>query len=59
VAKDARTRRHLRSDLHNGGLAYMRMIRTDEWKVVRYHFTSSLDELYDLGTIGWAGIVEN
>jgi len=35
-------------DLHNGGLAYMRMIRTDQWKLVRYHFTSSLDELYDL-----------
>ena len=24
-------------DLHNGGLAYMRMIRTDEWKLVRYY----------------------
>jgi choline-sulfatase len=35
-------------DLHNGGLAYMRMIRSGEWKLVRHHFTSSLDELYDL-----------
>jgi uncharacterized sulfatase len=35
-------------DLHNGGLAYMRMIRTAEWKLVRHHFTSALDEFYDL-----------
>ncbi|MGH8248366.1 MAG: sulfatase family protein, partial [Gammaproteobacteria bacterium] len=35
-------------DLHNTGLAFMRMIRTAEWKLVRHHFTSFLDELYDL-----------
>ncbi|MGH9837525.1 MAG: sulfatase family protein [Blastocatellia bacterium] len=35
-------------DLHNTGLAFMRMIRTPEWKLVRHHFTSFLDELYDL-----------
>jgi len=35
-------------DLHNLGLAYMRMIRTPEWKLVRHHFTDGLDELYDL-----------
>lgn len=35
-------------DLHNVGLAYMRMIRTPEWKLVRHHFSSGLDELYDL-----------
>jgi uncharacterized sulfatase len=35
-------------DLHNSGLAYMRMIRTDRWKLVRHHFAGMLDELYDL-----------
>lgn len=35
-------------DLHNGGLAYMRMIRTDDWKLVRHYNTFQLDELYDL-----------
>jgi uncharacterized sulfatase len=35
-------------DLHNGGLAYMRMIRTSEWKLVRHYFASGLDELYHL-----------
>jgi choline-sulfatase len=35
-------------DLHNGGLAYMRMIRTSEWKLVRHHRASGLDELYHL-----------
>jgi uncharacterized sulfatase len=35
-------------DLHNGGLAYMRMIRTDEWKLVRHHHAHFLDELYHL-----------
>lgn len=35
-------------DLHNGGLAFMRMIRTADWKLVRHHFASFLDELYDL-----------
>lgn len=35
-------------DLHNGGLAFMRMIRTEQWKLVRHHFSNMLDELYDL-----------
>jgi uncharacterized sulfatase len=35
-------------DLHNGGLAYMRMIRTDDWKLVRHYKTYQLDELYNL-----------
>jgi choline-sulfatase len=35
-------------DLHNSGLAFMRMVRTPKWKLVRHHFTSGLDELYDL-----------
>jgi uncharacterized sulfatase len=35
-------------DLHNGGLAYMRMIRTERWALVRHHFSNQLDELYDL-----------
>lgn len=35
-------------DLHNGGLAYMRMIRTEEWKLVRHYKTHLMDELYNL-----------
>jgi choline-sulfatase len=35
-------------DLHNAGLAYMRMIRTGEWKLVRHHHANLLDELYNL-----------
>jgi uncharacterized sulfatase len=35
-------------DLHNGGLAYMRMIRTPRWKLVRHLRANGLDELYDL-----------
>jgi uncharacterized sulfatase len=35
-------------DLHNGGQANMRMIRSSQWKLVRYHFTNGLDELYNL-----------
>jgi uncharacterized sulfatase len=35
-------------DLHNGGLAYMRMIRTTEWKLVRHHFVNGMDEFYRL-----------
>ena len=37
-------------DLHNGGLAYMRMIRTSRWHLIRHHFANGLDELYDLET---------
>jgi uncharacterized sulfatase len=35
-------------DLHNGGLAFMRMIRTDHYKLIRHCLTNGLDELYDL-----------
>ena len=35
-------------DLHNAGLAYMRMIRTDDWKLIRFHYANGMDELYDL-----------
>lgn len=35
-------------DLHNSGLAYMRMVRTDEWKYVRHFHANLVDELYDL-----------
>ena len=35
-------------DLHNSGLAFMRMLRTPEWKLVRYHYANFQDELYDL-----------
>jgi uncharacterized sulfatase len=35
-------------DLHNAGLAYMRMARTARWKLVRHHFSNGLNELYDL-----------
>jgi choline-sulfatase len=35
-------------DLHNSGLAYMRMIRTDDWKYVRHFHANLMDELYDL-----------
>ncbi|MBM3459389.1 MAG: DUF4976 domain-containing protein, partial [Armatimonadetes bacterium] len=35
-------------DLHNGGLAYMRMIRTTDWKLVRHYRARGMDELYDL-----------
>jgi len=35
-------------DLHNNGLAYMRMVRTDQWKLVRHFHENMMDELYDL-----------
>lgn len=35
-------------DLHNGGLAFMRMIRTGDWKLVRHYHSDQMDELYDL-----------
>jgi uncharacterized sulfatase len=35
-------------DLHNSGLAYLRMIRTSKWKLVRHHHANFLDELYNL-----------
>ncbi len=35
-------------DLHNGGLAYMRMIRTEEWKYVRHFHANLMDELYNV-----------
>ncbi|GAB4156860.1 MAG: sulfatase-like hydrolase/transferase [Planctomycetaceae bacterium] len=35
-------------DLHNSGLAYMRMIRTKRFKYVRHFKANFMDELYDL-----------
>jgi uncharacterized sulfatase len=35
-------------DLHNSGLAYMRMVRTPRFVLVRHHHANYLDELYDL-----------
>lgn len=35
-------------DLHNGGLAYMRMIRTSRYKYVKHFRAKGMDELYDL-----------
>jgi uncharacterized sulfatase len=35
-------------DLHNGGLAYLRMMRTDQWKYIRHFHENKSDELYDL-----------
>jgi uncharacterized sulfatase len=37
-------------DLHNSGLAHMRMIRTADhsWKLVRHYLANGLNELYDL-----------
>jgi uncharacterized sulfatase len=35
-------------DLHNGALAYMRMIRTEKYKLVRFFRANLMDELYDL-----------
>jgi uncharacterized sulfatase len=49
-ARDANWRTEIfgQYDLHNSGLAYMRMLRTNDWKLVRYYHTNGLDELYDL-----------
>lgn len=35
-------------DLHNNGLAYMRMIRTEKYKYVRHFHANMMDEVYDL-----------
>lgn len=35
-------------DLHNSGLAYLRMIRTRQWKLVRHYHANFMDELYNL-----------
>lgn len=35
-------------DLHNGGLAYMRMVRSGGWKLVRHYRENQMDELYHL-----------
>ncbi len=37
-------------DLHNNGLAYLRMMRTSRYKYVRHFRTNFMDELYDLQT---------
>ena len=36
-------------DLHNNGLAYLRMVRTNKYKYVRHFHAKMIDELYDLG----------
>ena len=35
-------------DLHHSGLAYMRMVRTSRWKLVRHFRCDGMNELYDL-----------
>jgi uncharacterized sulfatase len=35
-------------DLHNSNLAYMRMVRTERYKLVRFFHANNMDELYDL-----------
>jgi len=35
-------------DLQNDAVDFMRMIRTDEWKLVRHYFSDGADELYHL-----------
>ena len=35
-------------DLHNSGVAFMRMVRTERWKLVRHLRAEFMDELYDL-----------
>ncbi|MGH7200232.1 MAG: sulfatase family protein, partial [Planctomycetaceae bacterium] len=35
-------------DLHNRGLAYLRMVRTPRYKYVRHFHENRMDELYDL-----------
>ena len=35
-------------DLHNSGLAYLRMIRTPQWKFVKHFHENMMDELYNL-----------
>ena len=39
---------HGQYDLHNDSIAFLRMIRTDEWKLVRHYFDRDADELYNL-----------
>ncbi|MGH7946837.1 MAG: sulfatase family protein [Opitutaceae bacterium] len=39
---------HGQYDLHNGALAYMRMVRTDRYKLVRFFHVNNADEFYDL-----------
>jgi uncharacterized sulfatase len=44
----AREATYAQYDLHNGGLAYLRSIRTDRYKYVRHFRARGMDELYDL-----------
>ena len=37
-------------DLHNSGLAYLRMVRSENLKYVRHFHSNDMDELYDLKT---------
>lgn len=39
---------YVQYDLHNAGLSYLRMIRTDRWKYVKHYHENLMDELYDL-----------
>lgn len=50
--KPAETRTALfgQYDLHNNGLAYLRMIRTPRFKFVKHYRAKLMDELYDLET---------
>lgn len=43
-----RPARFAQYDLHNNGLAFMRMVRTDRYKYVRHFKAYYMDELYDL-----------
>lgn len=46
--KDWPTVVYAQYDLHNGGLAFLRMVRTPQWKLVRHHMSNGENELYDL-----------
>ena len=35
-------------DMHNNGLAYLRMVRTDRYKYIKHFHAHMMDELYDL-----------
>jgi choline-sulfatase len=37
-------------DLQNDTVDFIRMIRTDDWKLVRHYFSEGADEFYDLRT---------
>jgi uncharacterized sulfatase len=47
-AADGKTEVFGQYDLHAAGIAYMRMIRTGDWKLIRHHMTEGENELYNL-----------